>query len=443
MPRTYIIIAGIALILLGFTSQAPCETADGPMDGVTLDGALSLALANNLELQAAAEGVAAARWGIKAAKALNLFSLSGAASTSKTGPEVAIDIPGQGEIPIRPGNWQSALSMTLSQPIFTFGLNKNIIKIAELGFDGALAEYEIKLDDIQYRVESSYYDLVQLEMLLDVQEQNLQRAENDKRIAELRYDAGQVARFEVIRADVAVKNAEEQLIGTRKNLDVARLGWQRLLGIEEFMGPVTIDPADVEPIPLAFTVEDAQDVALRMRPELAGMKAAIKTAERGAALKSLRPDLRFIGSYNLSNTSTAFSSNEDWRLMFNLNIPLWDGGKANAEVAQGMHQAEQLRITLADLERIVKIEVSEAYLAVSESIERMSATSATLALAEEAKRMAEIGYSQGVVTLQEVLSAEVDLSGAKVNRIGAVYGYLKAKAKLRKAIGTDALPGEG
>ena len=129
--------------------------------------------------------------------------------------------------------------------------------------------------------------------------------------------------------------------------------------------------------------------------------------------------------------------------MFNLNIPLWDGGKANAEIAQGMHQAEQLRIQMSDLEDLIKIEVADAYLAVAESIERMNATAATLALAEEAKRMAEVGYSEGVVTLQEVLSAEVDLSGAKVNRIGAVYGYLKAKAKLRKAIGADVLPGEG
>jgi outer membrane protein TolC len=300
----------------------------------------------------------------------------------------------------------------------------------------------MKLDEIQYLVESSYYDLVQLEMLLDVQEQNLNRTQNDKRIAELRYEAGQVARFEVIRADVAVKNAEEELIGTRKNLDIAKLAWNRLLGVEAYRAPVMIDPDDVEAIDLSFSLDEADDVALRMRPELNGLSTGVESAEIGASLKSLRPDLRFISSYNLSDTSTAFSGNEDWRFMFNLNLPLWDGGKANAEVAQGMHEAEQLRITLSDLQELVKIEVADAYFAVSESIERMSATSATLALAEEAKRMAEVGYSEGVVTLQEVLSAEVDLSGAKVNRIGAVYGYLKAKAKLRKAMGVDILPGE-
>jgi outer membrane protein TolC len=51
--------------------------------------------------------------------------------------------------------------------------------------------------------------------------------------------------------------------------------------------------------------------------------------------------------------------------------------------------------------------------------------------------MAEIGYKEGVVILQDVLSAEVELSGAQANRIGAVYDYLKSLAALRKAMGVD------
>ncbi len=442
MPRTYIIIAAICIFLVGLGPVAVAEDSDDLVPEISLDEAVAVAVQNNLQLQEAAKEVDASRFGVKAAKALNWFNLSMDGSYTKSGPAISENIPGFGDIVIVPKKWTTALSVTLSQPLATFGLNENLIKIARLGLDSALADYETKLDDIQYQVESSYFDLVQLEMLLDVQEQNLARAENDKRIAELRFDAGEVPRFEVIRADVAVKNAEEQLIGTRKNLHLARLAWTRLLGVDEYLAPVVINPEEIEPVPLDFALEDAQDLALRLRPELLGLKIGIESATRGARLKALRPDLRFVGTYGLSDTISAFSSKENWRLMFNLSLPLWDGGKSNAEVAQATTEADKLRITMEDLEDLVKIEVADAYLAVAESIERMSATGATLALAEEAKRMAEIGYSEGVVTLQDVLSAEVDLSGAKVNRIGAVYGYLKARAKLRKAIGADMLPGE-
>jgi len=439
MPRLHIIIAITFIFLVGTAAWASEEESGSAQGGVTLTEAIDLALSNNLELKAAEEGVAAAQFGIKAAKALNRFSLSANESYSKAGPGITEKIPGLGEFDIRPSKWQDVFSIALSQPIFTFGLNRNVLRIAEYGLDSALADYQAKINEIKYNVESSYYDLVQLKMLLDVQQQNLERARNDKHNAELRFEAGQSAKFEVIRADVAVKNAEEQLIGTKKKIEVAKLAWTRLIGIGEYREPVVVNPEAVKPSDLSFALDEAEEVALRMRPELKGLTAGIGSVETGASLKSLRPDLRFIGSYNLSDWATTFTTKEDWRLVFNLSIPLWDGGKANADVAKGMALAEQLRIKSRDLEELIKIEVADAYLAVAESAERMNATAATLALAEEAKRMADIGYTEGVVTLQELLSAEVDLSGAKVNRIGAVYGYLKAKAKLRKAMGVDTL----
>lgn len=440
MPRLHIIIATISILLCTITGRAYGEPGEAVIATVTLNESLNLALANNLELQAASEALAGARLGVDAAKALDWFSLTASGSSTKSGPAIKQEIPELGEIVISPSTFQHAFSLTFAQPIFTFGLNDNLKKVARLGYKASLVDYETKLDDIQYSVESSYYDLIYLGELLDVQKQNVERAQNDKRIAELRHEAGQVARFEVIRTDVAVKNAEEVLIGTVKALELAKLAWQRLLGVDEYLAPVRIDPSEVIPESLRITLEEAKYIALENRPELKGLRLAAEAAEIGADLKSLRPDLRFVASYNLSSQSTAFSTSENWQLIFNLNIPLWDGGKANAEIAQGKHQAERLRIQLDDLEELIGIDVAEAYLTVEEALERMNVTAATLELAEEAKRMVEIGYREGVVTLQDVLSAEVDLAGAEANRIGAVYDYLKAKAMLRKAMGIDEIP---
>jgi outer membrane protein len=439
MPRLHIIIAATSILLCIFNSSAFAGAEADLTYSITIESALDMAISNNLELLAAGEALKAARFGVDAARALDWFSLTASGSSTKSGPAVSQEIPGQGEIVITPSTFQHAFSLTLAQPIFTFGLNKNVKKAASLSYEATLAEYETKLNEIKYSVESSYYDLIYLQELLDVQKQNVERAENDMRIAELRHEAGQVARFEVIRTDVAVKNAEEALIGTKKAFEVAKLSWRRLLGADEYFAPEKIEPSDVIPEILPITLEEAKYTALENRPDLRGMRLTVDAAEVGARLKTLRPDLRFIASYDVSSESTAFSTSESWRLMFNLNLPLWDGGKANAEFAQGLHQAEQLRIQLDDLMDLIGIEVAEAYLGVEEALERMNATAATMALAEEAKRMAEVGYMEGVVTLQDVLSAEVDLAGAKVNSIGAVYDYLKAMAKLRKAMGVDEI----
>ncbi len=439
MPRTLIIITAITIFLFNLPASAEDAAASDTTAWITLPEAQKIALANNLEIKAAAEGLIAAQFGVKAANALDLFSLTAAGASTKSGPEITQDFPGVGTVVISPSNFIHTLSLTLSQPIFTFGLNRNMKKISEYNLGVAQSEYDTKLDEIQYLVESSYYDLIYLQLLLDVQEQNLDRASNDKHIAELRFDAGQVAKFEVIRADVAVKNAEESLIGTRKALNMAELAWMKVLSVDEFLAPVTINPDDVEGVPLEITLEEAKVTAIETRPELKGLRLSIGLAEAGARLKTLRPDLRFISSYNFSSSNSAFSSDENYRFIFNLNLPLYDGGKANAEFDQGMHQAEQLRLQLDDIEEGISIEVADAYYAIQEALERMDATSATLALAEEAKRMAEIGYKEGVVTLQDVLSAEVELSGAQANRIGAVYDYLKSLAALRKAMGVDVI----
>ena len=441
MLRLHIIIATISVLLFTITPMVYGDTGQDLIVSITLEEALNLAYINNLELQAASEALIAAAFGVDAAKALDWFSLNAAGSSTKSGPAVVQEMPGQDPIVISPSTFQHAFSLTLAQPIFTFGLNSNLKKIANLNYAASVCDFETKFDEILFSVASSYYDLIYLEELLYVQQQNLERAENDKRIAELRFEAGQVPRFEVIRTDVAVKNAEEALIGTGKALKIAKLAWQRLLGVDEYIAPLKIDPSEIIPVVPEISLEDAQMIALEERPELKGLRIATDAAEIGASLKTLRPDLRFIASYNVASEGTAFSNSESWRLMFNFNMPLWDGGKANAEFAQGKHQAEQLRIQVADLEELIKIEVAEVYLAIEESVERMKATAATLELAEEAKRMAEVGYKEGVVTLQDILAAEVDLAGAKANSIGAVYDYIKAKAKLGKAMGVYEMPG--
>ena len=440
MPRVHIIIIVLIFFLLSMPIFADEETANETVRRITVDQALDLARGQNLELKAAYQGVAAAQFGVTAARALDWFTLSLNNQGRQTGPPISTDISGVGEVVIIPSDFQSTASLTLTQPVLTFGLNKRLKQIAGLSLATAQTEYETRLDDIQFQVESAYYDLVYLELLLDVQGQDLERVENDKRIAELRYKAGQVARFEVIRTDVTVKNSEEVLLGTRKALAVAKLAWNRLLGVDEYHAPIKINPDDIDPVSLSFTMGLAQEMALTMRPELIGFRLGVDLAVISAKLKNLRPDLRFIWSYNITDVDTAFTSNSNWSILFNLEVPLWDGGKAKAEARQGFLQAEQLNFLEKDLEEIIEIEVADAYLAVEESIERIRATSATLELAQEAKRMAEVGYREGAVILQDVLSAEVELSSALANRLGAVYDYLKANAQLRKAMGVDSFP---
>ena len=129
MSRTLISIAILVIIFYSPQSFAADDTSDDFRTTVSLIEALDIAMASNLELQAASEGLAAARFGVKAAKALDWFSLSAAGSSAKSGPEISQEIPGQGEIVISPSTWQHTLSVTLSQPIFTFGLNKNLKKV--------------------------------------------------------------------------------------------------------------------------------------------------------------------------------------------------------------------------------------------------------------------------------------------------------------------------
>ena len=89
----------------------------------------------------------------------------------------------------------------------------------------------------------------------------------------------------------------------------------------------------------------------------------------------------------------------------------------------------------SDLKTIIALQVRKVWLDVLESRERAKVTKAALFQAEENLRVAKDRYREGLSTNTEVLDAETLRAKSHSNYDNAVYDFVLAILRLRRAVG--------
>ena len=118
-----------------------------------------------------------------------------------------------------------------------------------------------------------------------------------------------------------------------------------------------------------------------------------------------------------------------------MRLPLYEGGRDQAQVEKAHAQLSQAQAQLEDLDSIVAVEVEKAYLNWQEQFANISIEEAAIQLAEENLRSMTDRYTQGLVSITDVLKTHEQLSQSKMNKNRAIYRYHTAFARLTTAVG--------
>lgn len=329
------------------------------------------------------------------------------------------------------------------------------------------ARNEIVLD-----VKTAFYDALRAQALVQIAEANLQNSTARYEESEKKLRAGVVARFDVIRTQTDVAQAQQQLIQARNSLSLAFAALNNAMGIDINM-PLTITgqgavetppgiappsppppppgsgaaPGDAAPLETAETQEgDAASQAapvnpvqppdsvvvsdplklsedyerliqeaITLRPEIMQADASIAAAKKGIQLarRSVLPSFGLSWNLNYAPDTAGFAPLvTTWVAQAQIAIPLYDGGLARA-------RSQQARADLATSETnrraavdIVNLEVRQAYLNLLQARDRVAVANRALAQAQEGFRLARVRYDAGV-TLQAGISPQLELSDAQ------------------------------
>ncbi len=344
-------------------------------------------------------------------------------------------------------NWTIALNVR--QIVYSGGGVQAALEAQRLVRESALLELQSVINDALLDVRTRFYDVLLAREQIGVQEQNVDLLREQLQTARNRFEAGAVSNFDVLRAEVAVANAQAPLIRARNQYRLAIDELRRTLGfINPTAGNVTKVPEFVGTlgfIPVSYDLENSIRTALSTRPELQRLAKIEEARAVGvtAQQSGYRPDLAVVGGYQMrkAGDSNRFNDSDDgWTIGLQSNWAIFDGRATRGRVAQARSQLEQARLTTAEQTLAVEVEVRRALSSLQEGAELADAATKVVGQAEEALRLADARYAAGSATQLDVLETRVALTEARTNQIEANYRYNVALATLRRSVGeTDAL----
>lgn len=367
------------------------------------------------------------------------------AVTAKKNPSVSYSwqrnqYPTQHVAGTQSSNHGYSQEINVSWPIWTFGKVEGAIDAARYQKNIAdLNVYKTEADTKLAAVQA-YYQYLEAIKLAEVQAQSVTDYASHLNNVQQQFDAGIVAKLDVLSSNVSLANAKQKSIAADNTRDVAEANLNNIMRVPM---NTTLKPLDKNfPEPeFDLTMEQAILMAQKYRWELVEADYGVKAAE--ASLRSAKagylPTVSVGGGYSWKEASVTAVDKDDWAVQGGLSWSLWDGGATQASVKKADAAVKTAQETLLQAREKIELEVRQDYLNVLSYKEQIRAAEASVAQAEEAYKIATVRYSSGVGINLDVLDAELALNTARTNYITALYNYNIGLATLEHAMGVPAV----
>lgn len=452
-----LILVGASLLAI---QPAHAQLNDGKPDPdfvvpprLDLEYALAYALDNNFAIRQAKERIRQQEGVILEVRSSQIPNVSASAGYSRNSDDTSSNG--------RDHAW--SVDITARQVLYAGGGVTASVKGQQLALDAAVLALKAVINDALVDVRIRFFTVLLNREKIKVQEQNIELLQRQLQDVKNRFEAGTVSNFEVLRAEVAVANAQVPLITARNDYRLAIEELRQSLGyvntdqknvtqVPEFLGTLDFKPASFDPQGTAGSTPDqtrdlvrtALNIAREQRPDLQRLTALAASAEQGVTARraGYLPSVSAFGSYDWRRApiSSTRSSLDGWTVGLQSSWDIFDGRATAGRVAQARSYLEQSKLALAEAQLTVDVDVRRAISSYQQATELAQASQKVVEQAEEAVRLANARFSAGTATQLDVLTSQVDLTTARLNQLQAFFSYNVAVAVARRAMGqTDEL----
>ncbi|HET7437635.1 MAG TPA: TolC family protein [Thermoanaerobaculia bacterium] len=381
-----------------------CASLASAQTTLTFDEALKRALAvnNTVESARAEVGVAEAQRSYLLSAVMPKITVNGALTRNSI--EQTFGGEGEDSVTILPHNdWQ--YQVVLSQPLFAGRRELRAYSQAKIAVQNAREQSQGTDDAVLLRVASSYLAVVNADRRLDVERRNIELAERRLSQARAFYEAGEVTKVDVFRAETAQKAAQRLLAAAQQQREHAVAQLRQDLALD---GAVNV----VAPAQTVAAIPSEEELVRRAqasRPDVTVAQNNLRIAEleiqkqRGYWL----PTVTFDGGY--ISQKTPFPADQYSFGRVNFSIPVFQSGEVIARVSGAKQREKQAQYALADIKLGAREDVRKA-LADLHSAE----TSLTLANDQLAAAQAEYEQAFELYRAQEATSLDVAASEASL-----------------------------
>jgi outer membrane protein len=275
----------------------------------------------------------------------------------------------------------------------------------------------------------AFYLITQAEEMIKSREAMVRAIDASLETAQARYEEGVVLRADLLDLQVQIAGARENLIRSRKGLELSEQIFLNLLGLPD---------QEVKIAPMTDREQQVpQNRGYEKRPELKSIDAMIEGAREQLrqATGGYSPVVNGYAGYDLEKGTITGGSGDSWQAGIRLQYDLFDGHRTAAEVSRATARIAEAEERRRKTELAIALEVKQAEIALREAEERLAVTEKTVEQAMESARINRERFREGLILAADLITVENRLTDAQVRRTFAQTSRRIAAAELRRALG--------
>ncbi len=327
-------------------------------------------------------------------------------------------------------------SLTLNYDIFTSGLRGASIRAAEKTLQNTELQLEVIVEEARQETSSNYYNLQNADAQVEISKAAVEDAAQTLKDAQLLERAGLGTRFDVLRAEVELSQAQQSLSTAKANQNIARRQLAETLSVSHDTDLSTADAIE-EAGEWEMELEETIVQAFKNRAELEQflLQKEINEEQRTIALSSIRPTVSATASYSANDDfEDSFDTSDTYSAGLTLQWQLFDGGAASAGARQAEKGAEIAETSFANERNEIRFAVEQAFFQLKSNQSNIGTATKEVELAEESLRLARLRFQAGVGTQTDVIEAQTQLTTARGDLLSSITDYNLSYVSLQREV---------
>lgn len=332
-------------------------------------------------------------------------------------------------------------AFTLTQPIYMGGQIRALNEIAHYGEELAKTSRKVAEQELVYGVDEAYWLVVSLkekeklalsfENLVDSLKNNVQ--------ALLRN--GMATKSDLLTVEVKLNEAKIAVTKVENGLSLARMALAQLCGLPINQPMTLVDEIELRQpaLPVADSYNMADVFARRQDLELIRKSILMLEGKEKLSLSAMLPKVVAMGVYSFSNPNVIHGFEKKFGGGFSigaaLTIPLWHWGGNYSQYKAAQSATAAQRLLLEDAEDKIELQVAQARFKYQEAYKTYDMTVSNMEKANENLRQAQLGYREGMLTIDDVTAAQTAWLAAQSEKLDAEIGIRLCNVYLAKVLG--------
>lgn len=340
----------------------------------------------------------------------------------------------------RDNNWTAGFNV--NWPIVVPTLWKSL-ELTSMDVEVAVEKARASKIDMINSIRKSFYGVLLAQDAYTVFKESYDNAELSYNDIKHKFDQGIVSEFDLIRADVNLKNIKPNLIQAQNALNLAQLSLKAMMGID-IDQEISVSGSLLDYEEGLYAELMGLNTSLEYNSDLKQFDLQSEQLQKTLGLYKAQylPTVAITGSYMFMSMNNDFKFGDyRWNpystVGISVSIPIFDGLKKHNDIKQTKMSIEQMKWQREDIVRNLNLAINSNVSNMTNYVEQVISTKDVVAQAQKGYEISQKLYDTGMGTLLDLNSAQLGLTQASLAYNQAIYNFLASKADLDKILGIE------